>query len=179
MKEIWKDVVDYEGIYQVSNLVRVKSVARIIKVQRSYGSTTRKVPEKIIKPGIGNGYNTVSLWKNNIGRTYKICILAATVFIPNPYNLPLINHLDGIKTNDFLSNYEWASYRTNAQHAIDLGLRNTAKGERSANAKLTDEAVRTIRSITDKSNREIALLYNVSHSVITSLKSRKTWKHII
>lgn len=176
--ENWKDIVGYEGLYQVSDLVRIKSLARTISVNRKYGIITKIVPEIILKPGVGNGYNTVSLWKNGKGKTYKISILAATAFIPNPKNFPIVNHLDGIKTNDYLSNYEWTDHSGNSLHALSLGLRDTAKGIRVANSKLSDEDVLAIRAITDKSNREIAVIYKVSHSVINLIKSRKTWKHI-
>jgi hypothetical protein len=177
--EIWKDIEGYEGLYQVSNQVRVKSLQRLITVHRKYGITTRIIPEKILIPGRGNGYNTVSLWKENKGRTHKLSVLAATAFIPNPDNLPLVNHLDGVKTNDWLSNYEWATYSRNTLHAVEHNLMNTAKGEDAANAKLTENDVRDIRQITGKSNREIARNYGVTHSAINSLKQRKTWKHII
>lgn len=94
MVEFWKDINDYEGLYQVSNLGRVKSLTRILK-------DGRKWEEKIIKPGNnGHGYLQVNLHKNGKQKNFFIHRLVAEAFIPNPDNLPYVNHKDEDKTKD-------------------------------------------------------------------------------
>lgn len=114
MVEFWKDINDYEGLYQVSNLGRVKSLTRILK-------DGRKWEEKIIKPGNnGHGYLQVNLHKNGKQKNFFIHRLVAEAFIPNPDNLPYVNHKDEDKTNNLVSNIEWCTHEYN----INYGTRN-------------------------------------------------------
>lgn len=111
-EEIWKDVVGYEGHYQVSNLGRVKRLAR-----ESVDSMGRKMPYKeiILKTQISHqtGYPCVNLSKNGEVRTKNIHALVADAFIPNPDNLPCINHIDENRANSVLSNLERCTYAYN------------------------------------------------------------------
>ena len=96
MKEIWKDIKDYEGHYQVSNLSRVKSI--------KFGK------ERILKPVTDrHGYLIVGLWQNNKHKTYKVHRLVAEAFLPNPDNLPQVNHKDENKLNNNVDNLEWCT----------------------------------------------------------------------
>ena len=100
MKEIWKDIKEYEGHYQVSNLSRVKSI--------KFGK------ERILKPVTDrHGYSIVGLWKNNKQKTYKVHRLVAEAFIPNPYNLPQVNHKDENPLNNNVNNLEWCNSKYN------------------------------------------------------------------
>ena len=100
MKEIWKDIKDYEGHYQVSNLSRVKSI--------KFGK------ERILKPVTDrHGYLIVGLWKNNKQKTYKVHRLVAEAFLPNPYNLPQVNHKDENPFNNNVNNLEWCNSKYN------------------------------------------------------------------
>ncbi len=111
-EEIWKDVVGYEGYYQVSNLGRVKRLAR-----ESVDSMGRKMPygEIILKTKISHqtGYPCVNLSKNGEVRTKNIHTLIADAFIPNPDNLPCVNHIDENRSNSVLSNLERCTYAYN------------------------------------------------------------------
>ena len=113
MEEIWKDIEGYEGLYQISNLGRVKSFPR-------KGTQTKK--EKILKEKRDKkGYCFVSL--NNVGaKPYKIHRLVAQAFIPNLENKPQINHIDGDKTNNRIDNLEWCNNSENQIHAYKKGL---------------------------------------------------------
>ena len=107
MEEIWKDIKGYEGLYQVSNLGRVKSLGRW--VYKEYRGK-RWQGEKILKQ-IKNkfGYLRVYLYKNRKAKCYAIHRLVAQVFIPNPYNLPQVNHKDEDKSNNRVDNLEWCT----------------------------------------------------------------------
>ena len=111
-EEIWKDVVGYEGHYQVSNLGRVKRLAR-----ESVDSMGRKMPYKeiILKAQISHQtrYPCVNLSKNREVRTKNIHTLIADAFIPNPDNLPCVNHIDENRSNSVLSNLERCTYAYN------------------------------------------------------------------
>lgn len=113
--EIWKPIKGYEGIYEISNLGRIKSLKR---------NNNRCLIDKIMKQYIGKqGYLQVRLCKNGKSKLHKVHILIANAFIDNPNNLPIINHIDGNKTNNTISNLEWCSYSHNIKHAYDIGLR--------------------------------------------------------
>lgn len=106
MKEIWKDVKGYEGLYQVSNLGKVKSL--IYK------------KSKIRVPVLNNrGYYHMGL---KGGAKKLIHRLVAETFIPNPNNLPCINHKDGDKTNNIVENLEWCTQEQNVQHSYNNNL---------------------------------------------------------
>ena len=104
MNEIWKDIKDYEGLYQVSNIGNVKSLARVVS-HKITGHRT--IPERILKPNSdGAGYLYVSLSKDGKKRNPKIHRLVAEAFIPNLENLPQVNHIDEDKSNNRVTNLE-------------------------------------------------------------------------
>lgn len=111
-KEVWKPVVGYEKRYVVSSEGRIKRLAR-----NSTDSMGRRFsyPEKILSVGISRstGYPSVSLRKNGKSRPFCVHRLIAEAFIPNPQNLPCVNHIDENRANSVLSNLEWASYGYN------------------------------------------------------------------
>ena len=122
MQEIWKDVPGYEGLYQVSNMGRVKSLARTRKMNLP-GRDTASVSERILKFGASQGYHAVTLAKDGINRKIRLHKLVALVFVPNPDNKPDINHKDGDKHNNRSDNLEWVTPSENQRHAISTGLR--------------------------------------------------------
>jgi len=108
--EIWKDVVGYEGLYQVSDLGNVRSVTR--KVPWRNGTRT-VFGRELIKYIDKGGYLVVGLSKNNIVKLKKVHRLVADVFIPNTNNLPFINHKDECKENNHANNLEWCNRQYN------------------------------------------------------------------
>lgn len=123
MEEIWKDIQGYEGLYQVSNLGRVKSLARL-------DTRGQRVSEKILKLGKHRaGYFRVNLYKNGKMKQYLVHRLVALAFIPNPENKEQVNHIDGNKQNNVIENLEWCTHSENIQHAYRTGLAKGLVGE--------------------------------------------------
>jgi len=166
MKETYKDIDGYEGIYQVSNLGNVKSL--------KYGN------EKVLKNYLScTGYYKVSLCVNFKAKSFNTHRLIAKSFIPNPDNKPQINHINGIRNDNRLDNLEWVTSKENMQHAHDTGLIITSKGEQRSLSKLTEKEVLEIRKIgKSKTQIELSRIYNVDQSLISYVLNNKIWKHI-
>lgn len=103
-QETWKDIADYDGRYQISNLGNVKTF-----YPHSNGAIS-KVKSK-------SGYHYVKLLTNGKGKHHRVHRLVAFAFIPNPLNLPFVNHINGIKTDNRVENLEWCTNDYNLEHA--------------------------------------------------------------
>lgn len=133
--EIWKDIPDYDGKYQISNYGRVKRLKRNVFV-RVLGKTVEISTPKILKLNlVKSGYLYITITANNTKRTLKIHRLVAEVFIPNPNDLPEVNHIDGNKENNCVDNLEWCTHKENIQHALKNNLLNDRSGNNNANCK--------------------------------------------
>lgn len=124
MEEKWKDIEGYEGSYQISNLGRVKSLER-------YNSKGDKLKEKILKNRVNSqGYLSVVLYRDNTKKQYKVHKLVAKHFIPNPNNLPYINHINQQKNNNRVENLEWCTPQYNSNYSLGKPiLQFTKSGE--------------------------------------------------
>lgn len=111
MKEIWKDIVGYEGLYQVSDFGRVKSMPR-------WGTTKEEKTLKQYKNRYG--YMYVCLYKNSKPKKYTVHTLVAKAFIPNPENKPEVNHKKGNKADNRASELEWATKSENKKHSYKV-----------------------------------------------------------
>lgn len=120
MKEIWKDVKNYEGLYQVSNLGNVKVLDRIVN-SAIKNNTKVKRKGRMLKQYIKQGYPQVTLTLNNKRKYCNVHRLVAEAFIPNPNNLPQINHIDENKLNNNVDNLEWCT----AKYNCNYGTRNS------------------------------------------------------
>lgn len=127
MDEIWKEIEGYDGDYIISNFGKVKSLR-----------FNKRIPLKQIKHS--RGYLVVNLFKNKIPKKFLLHRLVAENFIENPENKPEVNHLNGDKSNNHISNLEWATYSENTKHAWKTGLMENTRKAVKKNAIIATEA---------------------------------------
>ena len=161
MEEIFKDVKGYEGYYEVSNLGRVRST--------SYKGT------RILKPNLKSRYKIVVFCINQIKVHKLVHRLVAEAFIPNPNNYSIVNHIDGNRKNNEVSNLEWCTPLYNTQHAKSHNLLNRYE-DRPA-AKLTKEKVLLIPELINlgATTDDLKNLFNVSRRCIDNIFEGKNW----
>ena len=178
-KEVWKDVKNYEGIYQVSNLGKVRSLDRMVNSSNNFkrfckGSLLKNSFDK-------DGYCKVNLKSNSKGNSQRVHRLVAMSFICNPNDKPQVNHINGIKNDNRVENLEWCTLKENRQHAYDTGLQNgkSREGEKNNFNKLSKDEINEIRKLYipyKMTNRMIAKKYNVTTGCIQSITSQRNRK---
>nr|DAM22720.1 MAG TPA: homing endonuclease [Caudoviricetes sp.] len=119
MAEYWKWIEGYEGLYQVSNLGRIKSYYRSTRILKKLLST--------------DGYEVVGLWKNKKPKRCSVHRLVAQAFIANSENLPEVNHIDEDKTNNFVENLEWCTHEYNMK--FGTGMTRNINSNKTKNGK--------------------------------------------
>jgi hypothetical protein len=176
--ENWKDIKGYEGIYQVSDLGRVRSLDRTFK-DRS--GRVQKIKGKIRaqKSTNGRGYIQLSLSDGKNKSRQTLHRIVATAFIENPSGKPEINHIDGDKSNNMANNLEWCTRSENVRHCFKLGLRSSV-GENNGRSNINEDDVREIFRLkkAKTSVYEIAELMSVKRTLIYDVLSRRCWKHV-
>jgi hypothetical protein len=180
--EIWKDIPAYEGLYMVSDQGRIKNVEREYIVHRKGGQYLKKVP-CVIRVGspTSEGYLGVKLTKDGVTKSFLAHRLVMAAFEPNPENKRTVNHKDGNKTNNRLTNLEWASDLEQIRHAYATGLKfNDVAGEKNPTAVLKVEDVIEIKRSLLRGERscDLSRKYNVSHSAIQKIKTGHNWRHV-
>ena len=165
-QEIWKDIEGFEGLYQISNLGRVYSLGgRIMgRMNNRYKNKPR-----FIKPHMRNGYSHACLKKDGKQYHLKIHRLVAMAFIPNPNNLPFINHKDENKTNNTVENLEWCT----AKYNLNYGTHNERMIETKSNnpIKQIDKDGNVIAIF--RSSREVERNLGFNHHSITNCCKHK------
>ena len=113
MEEIWKDIPGYEGLYQASNFGNIKRIC----YTNQFSSFSK---EKILKQHYNEqGYLKIKLTKKGKPKTYRVHRLIAQTFIPNPYGLKEINHIDSRRDNNCVNNLEWCDRKSNILHSVN------------------------------------------------------------
>lgn len=202
-KEVWKDVVGYEGFYEVSSLGNVR---RGRTVPPACGST---FVGKVLKPGMTHdGYRRVALSRDGVVRHFTVHRLVAFAFLVRPAGEVEVNHKSGIKADNRPENLEWCSNAHNQRHATVNGLRpsgdrhglrmrpwraargdrhssrthpeRVARGERQKKAKLTDAKVLELRKLRSKGWKLVPLArrFGVSVAVVSKVSIGETWAHV-
>lgn len=180
MSEVWKDIPDFDNLYQISSWGRVKSL------RSGSGCEFEQIllPRKTYK-----GYLTVSACINGARtRNRLIHRLVAKAFLENPENKPQVNHKDLNKENNNLSNLEWVTHMENIAHAVRFRAYKNRVGEDNSNAKLTEAQVKEmlglwkIRENINKTicRKSLALKYNVTvHCIDNIVYNKKNWKYLL
>jgi len=128
MQTTWKDIIGYEGLYQVSNLGQVRSISRTVY---EHNGKRKSLKGQVLKLSpTTNGYLNVALSINSIRKSIMVHRLVAIHFIPNPNNHSDVNHKDECKTNNHADNLEWCSHRYNVNYGTML-KRRTATVKKS------------------------------------------------
>lgn len=179
--EIWKEIPCYEGYYEASDEGSIRSVDRKI-IHSVKGMANRK--GQMLSPKINKyGYCGVTLNKLGNRKDFNIHRLIALSFIPNLENKPHVNHLDGNKANNNVSNLEWCTQSENIIHAYARKLMTSEarRGERSNFALLTDDDVVMIRKIHTKgfcTIKQLAQVFGIADETVRTIIKRINWKHV-
>ena len=176
MRERWLPVIGFEDLYLVSNKGNVKSLTRIKENTLGRVYTFEGQP---MKARIKRNYRTFGLrgW-NRKQHFKKASRLVAEAFIPNPEHKPEVNHKDGNKRNDCVTNLEWATRRENAIHAARTGL--FAIGERHWKAKFTENDIRNMlrRLESGESQGSVARRYKTAQPYVSRIWKGTAWGHL-
>lgn len=174
-EEIWKDIVGWEGLYQVSNLGRIKSLSRVVKVV-GHNHSEARISEKILKSVIRKlGYEMVTICKVNIHKHKQVHRVVAEVFIPNPDNKPNINHIDCNPLNNKVENLEWCTQKENREHAKKMG--RVPWGQSHFKAKITQDDAIAIKNSAERTSI-LANQYGISMSSIGDIRKGRTWLNL-
>jgi len=182
--EIWKGIPGYEDYYIISNLGRVKSLERICyyNVNKTNIRNSRLKKERILTTSIDAfGYQSVNISLNAKNKILKIAKLIAIAFIPNPENHPIINHINGVKSDNRIENLEWCTHKHNVNHAIETGLLVFKLGSDNANSKFSHNDILKIKKDFKENPNIIVKDYaselGVSRVTIWRILSKKTYKN--
>ena len=182
--EEWSAIAGYEGVYEVSNFGRVRSLDRQIVKQNG---ETQFLSGKLLKLySDRDDYLEVYLSQNSRVQSEAVHHLVARNFLPSPpgkvgseLNCYCLNHIDGNKHNNSSNNLEWITNAENLQHAVDCGLFNTSGMQ--TNSKLTEAQVLEIWQLLKEkrfSDRQIALCFDVSTKTVQKIKYGKAWRKV-
>lgn len=180
MEEIWKPVKGYEGLYEASNLGRIRSVDHLDTFTTQHGEIiTRMVKGKILKQHIDSRgyYLMVTMSKRGKRSCNLVHRVIAKTFIDNPSNLPEVNHKDEDKANNSVENLEWCDHRYNNNY----GSKQTwFLGENNPGYKFPIDVVIAIRNEYDQKNKDgtvtaLSKKYGVSTTHVSNIVNRKRW----
>ena len=171
MIEVWRDIPNYEGFYQVSNFGRVKGLKRIVIGKNGFKHTC---PEKILKPIDNRGYKYVNLFKcshNRVGKSIGVHQLVLWAFVGVQEKGIETRHLDNNPSNNRLDNLAYGTKSDNMQDAVKCGSLSRC------HTNLTDEQVISILA-DERRVSKIAKSYKINIGTVIAIKKRKSFKHL-
>ena len=177
MDEIWVDVKGYEGLYQVSNHGRVRSMDRLIP--KSVGIGYRLMKGKILRSAAYHnpGYPRICLSKSGKVRWVSIHSLVLVCFVGDRPNGMECRHLDGDRMNPRLNNLRWGTPSQNQRDREQHGTGN--QGNRNRASKVDEETVVVIKKMSkEKSRGEIAHRLGLSYCIVSDVIAGRTWRHV-
>jgi len=174
MIEIWKDIPGYEGLYQVSDMGRVKAMRR--QIIHSNGNT-HTYQERILRTLLDrSGYHAVILCNTGDRKRILVHRLVAESFKDKKVNQDFVNHIDCIKSNNYASNLEWVSHAENVRHAF-ANNRYDRKGSKHPSAKINESIVKQIRESKARTV-DLASQLGLTEAHVYSVRSFKSWAHV-
>lgn len=165
MEEIWKDINGYENEYQISNLGNVRSLDK--KVNCGYNSFAIK-NGKVLKLHQSLKYKYIMLSSNNKQKMYRVHILVAKAFIPNPQNKTQVNHKNGNKLDNRVENLEWVTPKENLIHAWKNKLNKRGEPKEIFQYDKTEKFIRKYESAKEASRQT-----RIDHANICRCASKK------
>lgn len=172
MEEVFKPIPDYEGLYEVSNLGRIKSLSKKWSKKNDVILKNRKK---------NTGYLHIVLYHNKVGKTFSIHRLVATSFCEKKEGMNVVNHINSIRSDNRASNLEWTNTKGNVTHAFKFGNQKPKNGINHHSVKISEKDVIEIRRLyyeLKMYQREIGTLYGISQVQIGRIINYKNWKHI-
>lgn len=170
MREVFEDLKGYEDSYQISDSGRIFTKRRLIGNQIYYG-------KELIPQLTSDGYLKVTLSRNCKSKKYYLHRLVAIQFLDNLDDLPQVNHIDGNKLNNSITNLEWCTKQENQNHAIRTGLMQ--RGQERPSAKLTEQQVLEIYKLKGVLKaQDIADRYKVSKNTVNCILRGSKWKYL-
>ena len=172
--EIWKDVRGYEGLYEVSNRGRIRSIERRVEY---FNPKYNKITSHTVAPRIkkatkkDNDYMIATLYKGNKGTQVYIHRAVAEAFIPNPEGKPTVNHIDCNRANNTLENLEWSTYKEQEKHKDLLGRRKPSN-VRAITVKYIDGTETKHSSITQCA-KDLGIHRDTIYNILNNEKSKK------
>ena len=176
-----KTIKNYEGKYSVTKCGRVYSHPKPFGTHQMTQGAYLNIATK------DNGYKTVGL----VGKSFYVHRLVASAYIPNPQNKPTVNHIDGNKANNDVSNLEWATYSENEQHAWRTGLKVTTQKQRDGASKarkvfntkrrtLSNDDIHRIRKLHSEGHSTVKLgkEYGMAYQAIQNIVKRLTYREV-
>lgn len=180
-EEVWKDIIGFEGFYQVSNMGNVRSLDRVIKSNHRRIWARKGRPLKAYPNH--DGYLTVKLNKNRHSKTITAHRLVAIHFVPNPGNLPEVNHKDFNRSNPRASNLEWSTHKDNIAHTVanTNHYSSCRTGEKNGRSVLSESQVCEIRKRYVYGSKEyglrgLAKRYGVGRTTIGHVIRKESWQ---
>lgn len=176
--EVWKPIANFEGLYEVSNLGRVRSLDHVRRQRNRWREVDVHYKGRILTPRYAVGYYPMlSLSKGKVKAVRTVHSLVADAFLGARPDGMMVCHRDGTRTNCAEANLYYGSALQNSADAALHGA--TARGERQGSAKLTDEAVENIRLLAPSTTyAELASLYGVCRTAIGMAARGDSWQHV-
>jgi hypothetical protein len=182
MKEIFKDVIGYNGNYKVSNTGKIISTERITIFCNKYKSQCKRYDKHIfMQPSKSHQYESIRLQIFGVKKMHMVHRLVASHFIPNHENKPFVNHKDGNKKNNNVDNLEWCTASENMKHAWKTGLRKNMAREKYINNLVKFSYVQCTCTGKVYNTTEAAKFISVTNSTLLRMVygTRKNWSNFI